>query len=75
MDAQGRTVRFEPIDGDAERVLMIETLDLRHPNCPIVMCPPGPPVKPPEDMVSVEFRHVVSKFVEDGYKIVSLVHV
>jgi hypothetical protein len=63
-DDRGRTVRFEPIEGDDEHVRMIETFDLRHPRCPIVLCPPWPPVKPPENMVSVECRNVVSKFAE-----------
>ena len=72
MDNLGRTVRFEPIDGDDEHVRMIETFDLRHPNCPILVQKPGqlwPLVKPPEDMLSIEKRYVVSKFVEDGMKI------
>jgi hypothetical protein len=39
IDDQGRTVRFEPIEGDDDRILMIETLDLRHPCCPVVVIP------------------------------------
>lgn len=69
MDNQGRTVRFEPIDGDDEHVRMIETFDLRHPNCPFLMCEPGqlwPLVKPPENMLSIEKRYAVSKFVAMG---------
>lgn len=65
MDNLGRTVRFEPIDGDDERARMIETFDLRHPNCPFLMRDPvqlWPLVKPPEDMLSIEKRYVVSKF-------------
>jgi hypothetical protein len=72
MDNIGRTVRFEPIEGDDEHVRMIETFDLRHPNSPFLRRDPGQPwplVKPPADMLSVEKRHVVSKFVEDGMKI------
>jgi hypothetical protein len=38
-DEFGRTVTFEPIEGDPDRVLMIETLDLTHPNSPIIKTP------------------------------------
>lgn len=69
MDSLGRKVRFEPIDGDDEHVRMIETLDLRHPNCPFLMRSPDqlwPLVKPSENMLSIEKRYVVSKFVAMG---------
>lgn len=72
MDSQGRTVRFEPIDGDDEHVRMIETFDLRHPNCPFLVQKSGqlwPLVKPSGDMLTLERRFVISKFVEDGMKI------
>lgn len=64
-DDIGRTVRFEPIEGDDEHVRMIETFDLRHPLCPILFRKPGqlwPLVPPSEDMVTLEQRFVVSRF-------------
>lgn len=48
-DAQGRAVRFEPIDGGDDRVLMVEELWLRHPCCPIVVVEPYGIVMEPED--------------------------
>lgn len=53
-DAQGRTIRFEPIDGDDNRVLLIETFDLRHPYCPIVVVEPYGIVLEPRDRSSAD---------------------
>jgi hypothetical protein len=54
MDAQGRTVRFEPIDGDDDRVMLIETFDLRHPCCPIVVVEPYGIVMEPRERAAAD---------------------
>lgn len=37
-DAQGRvSVRYEVIEGDETRVMMIETYDTSHPGCPFII--------------------------------------
>ena len=56
-DDRGCTLRCEAIEGDIDQFLMIETFDLKHPRCPIVLFNPSP------DIETVTYSHPVPKVV------------
>lgn len=64
MNENGRTVSFEPIEGDADHLKMTEVFDLSHPKCAMTVFDQSVwPWKKREDAVSVTRVVTVPKWI------------